>query len=325
MSENSLPFRGSDESDMLGDGLFLRAFSLLIFPLEPGWERTHQLIPGNAKCTSQPMQNELMSVLAELVREKIAARVREAKLYTTLADGTTDNNRTEIQGLVIRFMSTDGTMTEHCIDLKGMGDRSAKGILSFVEDTLKKFQISLGGIVSQSCDGASVISGMHSGRQACMNKIYARTVLYVHCFLHKILLVGVFYVMKSIEEIGDYFSTTSSLYSFFKMAAVAEYYDGSPLKRLIETRWSVQFDSVVHINNNYSDITYALALAVKSRHLNSEDKALALGLFSQISNDPFPFFNCMLLKVLKPINVIVKQLQSSNEDKVSAFTVINAV
>ena len=131
--------------------------------------------------------------------------------------------------------------------------------------------------------------------------------------------------MKSIEEIGDYFSTTSSLYSFFKRAAVAEYYDGSPLKRLIETRWSYHFDSAVHINNNYSDITYALALAVKSRHLNSEDKALALGLFSQISNDPFPFFNCMLLKVLKPINVIVKQLQSSNEDIVSALTVINAV
>ena len=131
--------------------------------------------------------------------------------------------------------------------------------------------------------------------------------------------------MKSIEEIGDYFSTTSSLYSFFKRAAVAEYYDGSPLKRLIETRWSGHFDSVVHINNNYSDITYALALAVKSRQLNSEDKALALGLFSQISNDPFTFLNCMLLKVLMPINVMVKQLQSSNENIVSALTVINAV
>ena len=324
MSENSLPFRGSDESDILGDGLILRAFSLVIFPLEPGWERTHQLIPGNAKYTSQPMQNELISVLAELVRGKIAAQVREAKLYTTLADGTTDNNRTEIQGLVIRFMSTDGTMKEHCIDLKGIGDRSAKGIVSFVEGTLKNFQFSFGGIVSQSYDGASVISGLHSGLQARMNKTCARTVLYVHCFLHKISLVVV-EVMTSIEEIGDYFSTTSSLYSFFKRAAVAEYYDGSPLKRLIETRWSYHFDSAVHINNNYNDITYALALAVKSGQFNSEDKALALGLFSQISNDPFPFFNCMLLKVLKPINVIVKQLQSSNEDIVSALTVINAV
>ena len=86
-------------------------------------------------------------------------------------------------------MSTDGTMEERYIDLKGVGDRSAKGILSFVEGTLKKFQISLGGIVLQSYDGASVMSGVHSGLQARMNEICGRTVLCVHCFLHKISLV----------------------------------------------------------------------------------------------------------------------------------------
>ena len=66
-------------------------------------------------------------------------QVREAKLYTILADGTTDKNWTEIQGPIIRFMSTDGTMKEHCIDLTEIGDRSAKGISSFVEGTLKTF------------------------------------------------------------------------------------------------------------------------------------------------------------------------------------------
>ena len=110
MSANGVPFRGSDESDILGDGLFSRAFSQLILPLEPDWERIHLLLPGNAKYTSLTMQNELISILAELVREKIAARVREAKLYTIFADGKTDKNRTEIQGLIIRFMSTDGMM-----------------------------------------------------------------------------------------------------------------------------------------------------------------------------------------------------------------------
>ena len=81
LSANSLPFRSSDDSDILGDGLFLRAFSQLIFPLEPSWERIHQLLPGNAKYTSPTMQNELISVLAELVREKIAARVRSQIIH----------------------------------------------------------------------------------------------------------------------------------------------------------------------------------------------------------------------------------------------------
>ena len=112
-------------------------------------------------------------------------------------------------------MSTEETMKEHCIDLKGIEDRSAKGILTFVESTLKKFQISLGGIVSQLYDGASVMSGVYSGQQARMNEICGGTVHYVHFFLHKIS-PGTVEVMKSIEEISDYFSTTSSLYNLSK-------------------------------------------------------------------------------------------------------------
>ena len=113
-------------------------------------------------------------------------------------------------------MSTDGTMKEHCIDLKGIENRSAKGILSFIESTLKKLQNSMGGIVSQSYDGASDMSGVHSELQACMNEICRRTVL---GFLHKISLV-VIEAVKSIEEISDYFSIKSILYSFFRTAVI---------------------------------------------------------------------------------------------------------
>ena len=55
LAANDLPFCGGDEADISGDGLFLRAFSQLIFPLEPGWERIHQLLPGSAKYTSSTM------------------------------------------------------------------------------------------------------------------------------------------------------------------------------------------------------------------------------------------------------------------------------
>lgn len=178
--------------------------------------------------------------------------------------------------------------------------------------------------MSQSYHGASVMSGVHSGLQARMNEIYGSIVLYVHCFLHNISLVVV-EMMTSIEETCDNLSTISSLCSFFKKTAVAECYDESPLKRLIATRCSGHFDSVVHINNNYNYITYALALAVKSRQLNSEDKAMALGPFNQISNDQISFLNFLLLKVMKPMSIIVEQLQSSSGNIVSALTVINAV
>lgn len=321
---NGLPFRGTDESDINGDGLFLRLFSQLLFPLDSSWEKIHKNLPKNAKYTSADIQNEVISVLADLVKDKIAAKVREAKLYTVLADGTTDKNRIEIEGLVMRYLSAEGKMSENCIGMEGVQDRSAAGILSFIENTLKTSQISIGGIVSQSYDGASVMSGEHSGLQARMNDLCERNILYIHCFLHKISLVVVS-VMKNIEELEQYFQISSSLYKFFKKTAVAECYEGTPLKRLIETRWSGHFDSVSHINKNYGEITQALAVASKSKKLDSDDQAQAIGLLTQMSEDSFPFINCMLIKLLKPINIMVKQLQSSSENIVSALSVVNSV
>ena len=259
------------------------------------------------------IQNEAISVLASLVKKKNSADVRAAKIYTIIADGTTDKNRKEIQGLICRYLSPNGEIEEHCVNIKVVDDRSAKDVFNFIKNTL---DIPLDGIVSQSYDGASV---MYNDLQAYMSEHCQRIILYVHCFLNKISLVVV-QVMKNMMEIENYFST--SLYNFFKKSAVLECYEGSALKRLIETRWSEHFESVSHINNNYGDITHALAGASKSKKLDSEDRALAFGLLHQMcgNNNLFIFLNCILTEILKPANIIVKQLQSSSENIVSALS-----
>ena len=117
--------------------------------------------------------------------------------------------------------------------------------------------------------------------------------------------------MKSIDEVKSFFETASSLYSFFKNAGVNECYEGTPLKRLIETRWSGHFDSVNHVNNNYSEITVALSMAFKSKKLQSEDKALATGLLTQMTDKTFPFFTSILVDILtlKVVNSVVDDLK----------------
>ena len=79
------------------------------------------------------------------------------------------------------------------------------------------------GMVSQAYDGASVMSGARGGLQALVCSFYGRSVIYIHCFCHRIHLV-VISVMRSIEEIKDHFGT------------VKEQYCSGSLKRLIETR-----------------------------------------------------------------------------------------
>ena len=91
----------------------------------------------NAKYTSPPIQNEVISILAKLVKRKIAADIRNAKIYTIMADGTTDKNRKEIHTLVCRFLSSEGKIVEHCLNVSGVDDRSAKRVFGFIKETLR--------------------------------------------------------------------------------------------------------------------------------------------------------------------------------------------
>ena len=121
LAANGLPFRGDTEGDLEGDGkgsgLFQCAFSQLLFPLEPKWKHVYKNLPKNAQYTSSTIQNEAIFVLASLVKKKISADVRAAKIYTIMADGTTDKNRKEIQGLTCRYLSPNGEIEEHCVNI----------------------------------------------------------------------------------------------------------------------------------------------------------------------------------------------------------------
>ena len=95
------------------------------------------------------------------------------------------------------------------------------------------------------------------------------------------------------------------------------------MKRLTETRWSGNFDSVPHVHKYMSDLAGAIAQAATSKKLAlNEDKALATGVLHQICDRVFIFVDCMLQQILKPINIVVKQLQSSSKNVVSALNVM---
>ena len=275
--------------------------------MEEKWKKIHKNLPKNAKYTSPGIQNEVIEVLSSLVKNKIAEDVRKAELFTIMADGTTDKNRKEIQGLVCRYLSSEGKVEEHCLNVKGIDDRSAKGVFNFIKKTLAEFEISFDDLVSQIFHGAGVMSGDYNGLQKLVSDFCDQYILYIHCFLHEIHLVVTF-IVENLCEIKDYYSIITALYNLFKKSAVLESYDGTALKRLIETRWSGLYESKKHVNNNYSDLIQAYLVASKNKKLSEEDKAQAIGLLNQMDDDEnhsFVFINCMLMKVLNPINIIV--------------------
>ena len=202
--------------------------------------------------------------------------------------------------------------------------RSAKEIFEFIKETLDENKISFDGMMSQSFDGASVMSGEHGGLQAIICQYCGRCVVYIHCFCHRLHL-SIKAVMDGVEELVDHLSIVCALYDFFKLSAVKEDYSGDSLKRLIATRWSGHLRSCKLIKDNYPEVVRTLDSARTNKKLKVADRAKASGLFAQAISREFIFFNYFVCDVLVDCDIACKILQSSRENLNSAMQSIASV
>lgn len=62
------------------------------------------MIPKNATYTSAEIQNELIGIMADFVRELIVKEVNSAAAFTLLVDGTKDRNKNEIISIAARYV-----------------------------------------------------------------------------------------------------------------------------------------------------------------------------------------------------------------------------
>ena len=109
-------------------------------------------------------------------------------------------------GIVVRYVSASGEITEHALNLKHGEDRSAKGLLEILLQTLKE-GIDLGGIASECYDGANVMSGEHGGIRKLLGDYCNRIIIYIHCFRHRLNLVVKDFI-SFVPFVADHFTVT---------------------------------------------------------------------------------------------------------------------
>lgn len=104
LAKNELPYRGNWISeDKKETGLFQNLFKFTL-------ERDEKLrdcqnaMPANGMYTSAIIQNEVIQLIADVLRQKIILEINEASFYTLLADGATDSNGLEIFSIAFRYV-----------------------------------------------------------------------------------------------------------------------------------------------------------------------------------------------------------------------------
>ena len=119
----------------------------------------------------------------------------------------------------------------------------------------------------------------------------------------------------------NHYSILSKLYNFFKILVVKRAYTGTKLKRLITTRWSGHFDSVVAFRCNVAELIEALETCLRKKDINSDHISTAIGLLKFIKSSQFIVTNEFVYEILQLLNIALKVLQGRG----ATFAAVNKV
>lgn len=325
LAKNELPLRGDWNSEGNKEfGLFQALFER---DLEKDEFLRHcqRVMPENAKYTSPLIQNEVIQIISDMLREKIVSEINNSTYLTLLADGTKDKNGQEIISISFRYIK-DGKPVETLIGFWKAEDISAKGITALIVDKIVKYGIAYAKIICQCYDGAFVMSGDKGGVQTLLQQHFNMKIPYVHCFNHRLHLVVVD-VIKEVEWCRLFFDQVKLLHKFFNRFKVRREYEGTNIPRLIETRWSGHLNAIKVILENYVELLNALEKIKNGNGINfdADDIALAAGILNAMMEKKFLFmlqFMYELLNLIEPANKI---LQSREVGFGEAQSIINIV
>lgn len=287
---------------------------------------------GNAKYTSHQIQNEMLQVLANMVQKQIVAEVKESEVFSVLADETKDLQKKEQMSLVLRYYYS-GAVHESFLHFQSAESLDAEGLTKMIVGCLERHGLDYrNNLVGQGYDGASVMSGKHSGVSARI-KSNARFAFYVHCSAHCLNLVLVDAV-KSVPEAEEFFALLQSIYRFVSGSAVHMKWldvqkEMNPhekpreLQRLSDVRWACRYMACRTMRDRLPAVLRLLQDI--SLEKNSGDRKIeAKGLLAQI-NLQFIGLLVTFCKVFGDVKILSDMLQSRSLDLVRAIDLVGSL
>ncbi|CAN1841422.1 Zinc finger MYM-type protein 1 [Linum perenne] len=180
-------FRGHDESESsLNRGNLIEWIEFLMEWREDVKAVLLKNAPGNAKYISPLIQKELLSIIANKVRCKIRVEVGDA-YFAILVDEARDESGREQMAIILRYVNSNGILTERFFTIKCVADTSAATLKQVISDALSEYNLQVEKLRGQGYDGASNMSGQFNGLRALFLQDCSYA-YFVHCFAHRLQL-----------------------------------------------------------------------------------------------------------------------------------------
>jgi Domain of unknown function (DUF4371) len=264
-------------------------------------------IPINAKYTSPDIQNEIITIMADMVIQEIITEISSATSFTLKCDETRDSVGIENLSVVIRYVF-DGKVKEELVSLTDLKQFDAEYISNAILECLNSLGIDSKKMLSQCYDGASVMSDNRGGVQKLLQQKFGKSVPYVHCFNHVLHLVVV-HVFEKEKLVQQFFDVCGSLYNFTRKGTVSQHYSGAALRRLLEQRWTGHLETTCAVLESMEDLAELLTDILDSAQLSAVILTETGGLLRLLQRKDLCFAGLLVrqvLMVLKPVNLLLQ-------------------
>lgn len=276
--KQNVPIRGKTD-----DRSNFMAFLTYRAEADPDLHQHLKSCPKNAKYTSYRIQNELINLCGNQIRNKIIASAKNAGVFTVLADETADVSCTEQVAICIRYtMKGDKKYSaqEDFVTFIPTRDTTGETLSNLILTQISQWGLDPTNIVGQGYDGAGNMSGHTRGAQARISSQYP-TAKYVHCKNHSLNLAIIHTCKQRI--ISNMFTTLREVLYFLTSSPkrLQVYLDntasgnGPRLQRMSETRWSQHAECVTQCIENYTSIMAALSQMSSDSDQNTSSSAFS--------------------------------------------------
>ncbi|XP_021367373.1 52 kDa repressor of the inhibitor of the protein kinase-like, partial [Mizuhopecten yessoensis] len=138
---------------------------------------------SRATYISKTVQNQLITIIGNQIRDTILDEVRKAKIFSILADEVTDVSNWEQLSLVVRYVDMNNAIREQFLCFLDCECITGEALTKKICDTLQDLDLPIENLRGQGYDGGSNMAGHVKGVQGRIEAINDKAI-YVHCAAH---------------------------------------------------------------------------------------------------------------------------------------------
>ena len=196
----------------------------------------------NATYTIKTIQNNLIQIIGDCIRDKILDEIKQAKFYSILCDEVTDKSGKEQVSIVLRFVDSNNIIREEFLDFITTARINSEMLAFRIKETLTKYCLDFQDCRGQGYDGASNMSARRGVQGLLIAENSKAT--YVHrsshvlnlCIVQACSLTSIRNMNGAVTESAYFFENSSKRQAFFE-SIIDKQSKIVKVKDMCRTRW----------------------------------------------------------------------------------------